>query len=86
MRILAGIVVVLGLATILVGQVAVLLEHDALERRAATSSDVSAIRKAQDELSMWPAMGVGASIVGVGLLVDVVGRKVRRRRYSYPVE
>src|SRR5215468_1641925 len=85
MRIVAGIVVAIGLGIALVGEMAVFVRYDDLERQLVTSEDVNAIRDAQQKLSMWPMMALGASIAAVGFLLHRLDGSVRRRRdYTRP--
>src|SRR5215510_4365364 len=84
MRIIAGIVVVIGLAFALIGEVAVFVRYDDLERQAAATEDVVAIRDAQRELSMWPVIALGASIITLGFLLHMLGGSVQRRRRISP--
>jgi len=64
MRSIVTILVVVGLVTILAGEVLMF----------------SALGKLGDKLSTWTLVGLGASIIVAGLLVNVVGQKVRRRK------
>ena len=82
MRIIAGIVVVIGLGIALVGELAVFVRYDDLERQVGVSEDVNAIREAQQKLSMWPVMALGASVTAAGFLLHLLGGNVRRRRQA----
>jgi hypothetical protein len=68
-----SILIIVGLATVLAGEIVMFIKDEPMEH-ALTSMDIRDIRKPE------ALIGLGASIIAAGLLLNLVGRKVRRRQ------
>jgi type II secretory pathway component PulF len=75
MRVIAGLLVVIGLLTALVGELAMFFQHD---KPLATS--VATIPDVDQALSLWPVVALGISMAALGFLLNAIRRRTDRRR------
>jgi hypothetical protein len=86
MRRLAWGLVVVGLVTGLAGELLVIIHNELVHRELPVPPSDDAVRLAQDNLSLWPAVGIGTAIAAFGLLLLVLrplhARLLRRRNFA----
>jgi hypothetical protein len=82
MRRLAWALVVTGLVIGLAGVFRVIIQDELLARGLLGAPSDDALRLAEPDLSIWPAVGIGTAIAGFGLLLLGLGplcvRLIRR--------
>jgi hypothetical protein len=86
MRRLAWGLVITGLVIGLAGEFLVIAQHELLHRELLVAPTDISVTLAQDNLSLWQAVGIGTAVAAFGLLLLVVrplyARLFRRRIFA----